>query len=418
MKMNINPLFKMSLTLLMAGAIVAAPSKLWAQGNGGTTSSDQSGPGPGPFASDGPGCNFFPPSAAVGAGVDPSYFGPSPSESNPSLVGPVQLLRSGPVSFEDGTITLPLYRGKLRRGNKTVWFILTDTSDADAASSLGLNFSQKLQFAAVGARTGNLDESGQIVFDSGSVDFRPVRRLAAGPPDAPFPPSVFEPGSVGDSNYSPLVQIVNGGGIIYNAPMIAFDVEAEQINFPEGKPDYRLVHDQVVKIDPDAGTVTLNLINGFSFGRPVLYISMNANDPLPAAVEGNTFAPLLRNILVGQDDSFSSAIERIFVAQNGPFEGGCANPQRQGLFALMLDRHRPNNTFGGIPTIALDYSPLWDFNIFEWTQDAIAMGYRSQLREEFQILDFVERGFLTGPGGAPFGSVGFINNCPIVQRLL
>jgi len=31
------------------------------------------------------------------------------------------------------------------QGNKTVWYILTDTSDATAASALGLNFSQKLQ---------------------------------------------------------------------------------------------------------------------------------------------------------------------------------------------------------------------------------------------------------------------------------
>jgi hypothetical protein len=34
--------------------------------------------------------------------------------------------------------------------------------------------------------------------------------------------------------------------------------------------------------------------------------------------------------------------------------------------------------FGGIPTIALDYSPMWDANIFEWTQDAIDRGYLSQ----------------------------------------
>ena len=117
----------------------------------------QSGPGPGPFESRGAGCNLVPPSAAIGTGVDPSYFGPPPSEANQSFVGPVQLLRSGPVNFEDGTITLPLYKGYLKRGGKPVWFILTDTDDPQAALSLGLNFSQKLSFSAVGARTGNLD---------------------------------------------------------------------------------------------------------------------------------------------------------------------------------------------------------------------------------------------------------------------
>jgi hypothetical protein len=52
---------------------------------------------------------------------------------------------------------------------------------------------------------------------------------------------------------------------------------------------------------------------------------------------------------------------------NGPSEGACANPQRQGIAALM-DGHRPNNTFGGTPFIASDYSPVWDANIYEWTQ--------------------------------------------------
>ncbi len=108
-------------------------------------------------------------------------------------------------------------------------------------------------------------------------------------------------------------------------------------------------------------------------------------------------------------------MERLFAALNGP--GDCANPQRKGLFAAVTDGHRPNNTIGGIPTIANDYSPLWDVNVYEWTPDAIAQGYRSQLREEFQILTLVQDGFLTGPGGSPFGSSGIIVNCPPVQRL-
>jgi hypothetical protein len=72
---------------------------------------------------------------------------------------------------------------------------------------------------------------------------------------------------------------------------------------------------------------------------------------------------------------------------------------------------------GGIPTIALDYSPYWDAQLFEWTQDAIDQGFRGQLREEFQILTFVQDGLITGPGGKTFGSSGFSINCPIVQRL-
>ena len=105
-----------------------------------------------------------------------------------------------------------------------------------------------------------------------------------------------------------------------------------------------------------------------------------------------------------------------FVFTNGPT--GSNNPQRQGLNSAIADGRSPLNILGGIPTIATDYSPLWDMNLGEWTQAAIDNGYRSRLIEEFQILGFVEQGWVTGPGGEPYGSVGIIVNCPIVFRFL
>jgi hypothetical protein len=162
-------------------------------------------------------------------------------------------------------------------------------------------------------------------------------------------------------------------------------------------------------------TVTINLINGFSFGKPVWYLSMDTSIPLGAAIEHNTFAPLMAALHLGGDDTFSSPIERIFISTNGA--QGCANPQRQGLSADLADGFRPNNVVGGIPTNALDYSPAWDAQLFEWTQDAINNGFRGQVREEFQILTFVQDGLITGPAGGAFGSSGFSINCTIVQRL-
>jgi hypothetical protein len=380
-----------------------------------TFNSDQ-GPGPGAIGP-GPGCNVFPAPASVGASVSLSYFGPPPSSVNQSLVGPVQLLNSGQVDAAHGTITIPLYKGQLAGTNKTIWYILTDVDDSDVAAELGLNFSTKLKFASAAARTGNLDANGNIVFDKGTVNFRPDRKIVPGPAGAEFPPKSFTPGAVGDADYSPYVRIANAADVIYNAPMVAFDVDASQINFPNGNVDYSKVHDQVVAIDPVNMTVTLNLINGFSFGRPVWYISMDASIPLAAAIEHNTYAPLMGKLLLGHDDSFASPVERIFIATNGAEAGACANPQRQGLSADLADGHRPNNVLGGIPTIALDYSPAWDAQLFSWTDQAINAGYRGQVREEFQILTFVQDGLITGPAGAPFGSSGFSINCPIVQRL-
>ncbi|MCI0526781.1 MAG: hypothetical protein L0Y56_04915, partial [Nitrospira sp.] len=238
------------------------------------------------------------------------------------------------------------------------------------------------------------------------------------PGDSPhaFPPKVAEPGSIGDANYTPLVRITNAGGFIYNAPVVAFGVEANQLSFPNGKLDYKLVHDKVVKIDPKEMTVTIALTPSFSFARPVLYLSTDANDAGVAALEAATLAPSLKDITVGRDDSAFSAVERIFVFANGPT--GKDNPQRQGLNSAILDGRSPLNILGGIPTIATDYSPLWDVNLGVWTEEAIQKGYRSRLIEEFQILGFVERGWITGPGGAKYGSTGLIVNCPIVFRFL
>jgi hypothetical protein len=374
------------------------------------------GPGPGPIGP-GPGCNLFPAPPSVGATVPLSYFGPSPSTTNPSLVGPVQLLNTGKLDTANGTITIPLYKGTLKGTKKNVWYILSDVDDPGVAAELGLNFSAKLSFASNAARTGNLDANGNIVFDVGTVNFAPKRNIVPGPTGAEFPPKSATPGSIGDANYSPLVRIVNAGNVIYNAPMVAFDVDASQINFPNGNVDYSKVHDQVVAIDPVNMTVTLNLINGFSFGRPVWYMSMDTSSTLGAAIEHNTYAPLMNKLVLGHDDSFASPIERIFISTNGPENEDCNNPLRQGLSADLADGHRPNNVLGGIPTIALDYSPTWDAQLFEWTPDAISRGFRGQIREEFQLLTFVQDGLITGPGGKPFGSSGFSINCSIVQRL-
>jgi hypothetical protein len=377
--------------------------------------SDQ-GPGPGPLGP-GPGCNLFPQPPSVGAVVPLSYFGPPPSDVDRAFVGPVQLLLSGRVDVAHGTVTLPLYLGHLAKTNQNVWYVLTDVNDSNVANLLGLNFSTKIGSSGRAVRTGNLDANGDIVFNAGTVDFSPVRSVVPGPPGFEFPPVSAQPGSIGDANYGPLVKLVNAGGVFYNAPMVAFNVNASDINFPNGNVDYSKVHDQVVAIDPINMTVTINLINGFSFGKPVWYMSMDASIPLAAAIEHNTYAPLMQKLVLGKDDAFGSAVERIFIATNGAEAGSCNNPQRQGLSADLADSYRPNNVLGGIPTNALDYSPSWDAQLFEWTPDAISQGFRGQVREEFQILNFVVDGVLTGPGGKKFGSAGFTINCPIVQRL-
>jgi hypothetical protein len=299
---------------------------------------------------------------------------------------------------------------------QTVWYVITDTTDKGNAEALGLNWSPKLTYSDLGARVANIGPNNTLIFQNGTVDFSPKHQVVAGKESA-FPPSKADPGSKGDKDYSPLVLIRNAGAHIYNAPIIAFDVDESKLAaFCNGTPDYSVVHDKVVHICPDKGTVTLSLTQGFSFARPVLYLSLDASVPLAAALEKATYAPKLAAVTIGNDDSAFSAVERIFVTANGPT--GVGNPQRQGLNSAVMGEGSPLNVFGGIPTIATDYSPLWDANLGEWTQKAIDNGYRSRVIEEFQILGLVRDGWITAPGGGAYGSAGIIINCPIVFRFL
>jgi hypothetical protein len=368
--------------------------------------------------------------ASTGTRVDISQFPPPDSLTDPELAGPVQLLRSGKfdIPIESltgvnvgsgtprGTVTLPLFKGAVKTpsGLKPAWYIILDAGNQAEAERLGVNFSKKLPNAGDAARPATRRADGTFLFESGVVDFSPDRAVVSGPANRAFPPKTAQPGSVGDADYSPLVRV---DGIVYDAPIVAAAVEDADISFPNGNPNYALVHDQVVAIDPARRTVTMSLINGFSFGKPVFYISTDSSDPTVSAIEGNTFAPRMRRLEVGIDDIARSAVERIFIATNGASEGGCANPQRQGLSAALLDGHRPNNTFGGIPTIASDYSPVWDANLYEWTEEAIEKGYRGLLTEEFRILKLARDGYITGPNGAPFGSAGPVIVCGVAARL-
>lgn len=362
---------------------------------------------------------------SIGAGVPLTYFGPAPSMVQRELIGPHQLLKAGQVDLNASTITLPLYQGHVKVSNesgsggsiKKVWYILTDTDDKGNADALGLNWSPKLTYTGQAVRNATIERNTTLLFNGGMVDFKPDHMLTPGSAPNPFPPKEFQPGSVGDKDYTPLVRIENAGNHIYNAPIVASDVAATQLNaFCNGNPDYSLVHDKVVKICPEQGIVTIKLTSGFSFARPVLYLSLDASNPIAATMESATFSVKLGAIATGHDDSAFSAVERLFAFINGPT--GKDNPQRQGFNSALTDGLSPLNILGGIPTIATDYSPLWDLNIGQWTQKAIDSDYRSRLIEEFQILGFVEKGWITGPGGAPYGSAGIIVNCPIVYRFL
>jgi hypothetical protein len=350
-----------------------------------------------------------------------AYFSLTRANTQRELAGPLQLL-SGRLDARAGTITLPLYRGRVRNGNRTVYYILTDTTDENAARALGINHGPKLAFTAFSdraVRTAQLQRDGTLLFDSGTVDFSPERRVTPGPTSRPFPPTAAQPGAIGDTSYSPLVRVVNAGNHIYNAPIIAAsDDPAQLVTGLTGAPNYRFVHDNAAALtihrtNPLGSTVTMRLTPGFSFGRPVLYLSTDASADVPAALEGAVYAQGLEDIPTGDDASGFSSVESLFLILNGAT--GCS-PQRQGLFSALTEGRPPLNVLGAIPTLAEGYSPLWDVHMAEWTQSAIDRGFRSRLTDELHVRSMAEGGFLTAPGGSALSSTGFVVNCPIVSR--
>ncbi|EXJ68390.1 uncharacterized protein A1O5_08182 [Cladophialophora psammophila CBS 110553] len=372
--------------------------------------------------------------------IQAGYQGPFASYEQHELVGPVDLLRNGHVNYGvNPNFTLPLYRG-LSAANTTYWWIVTDTSDEGNAKQLGVNFAPKLRFAAQGQTSSGLKGAEQLEIVNntvggreGMVDFSPVRSIVPGDL-SPFPPKSVQPGSVGDRKYTPLIQLTNAGYEVWNAPIIAGEVDEEYLNqFCDGIPSNLLaefrskVHDQVLSICPRDQVVTLATIRGFSFSKSVLYLIADGSDPLPATLDGGTYAPRLAAVRTGDDDALFSGIERFFVNTNGytnrDLPPGAPNnethhPWRQGLNSAILGDGNPLNILGAIPTVAYDYSPLWDFNLFTWTNYSIENGIRTRLTGEFEVLGMAAAGYVTNPDGTPLSDAGIVNNCPIVHRFL
>lgn len=344
------------------------------------------------------------------------------------------------VDLSRDIVTMRLHKGNFR--GTPVWYIITDASDFGLAHDLNVNFAPKLANMAIGcavcvqkvtittSATAKFGEG--IVHFQGIPNFSPRRILVAGPMG--FPPAKAQPGGTGGPLYSPFIRFRDAAAV-YNAPIIA-----------TGRGPFDVVHhsntsDRVLAIDTKKMTVKLLAIRGFDAGQPILYLSTEASDPAAATIERATFVPALNGSpFLGGDDFLGAARERIFVMANG--QTGPNNPQAQGLAHNILDggglrdaslgRHNLLNILhnggdslnvqGDFPTLsdprhANAYSPLWDAQVGMWTQYAIAHHLNTRQRDENQILTLAVRGLITGPMGMPYGSVGFVINCPVLAFL-
>lgn len=295
------------------------------------------------------------------------------------------------IQNANGTVTLPLHRGTSH--GQTVYYVMTDSSDGNFSRQFGLNTSQKLANAAGTGAVQQVTVVNGVVDFPATVDFSPIRQLTPGP--GGFPPASAQPGAVGESGYSPLLQLPEG--TIVNAPQIANG---------SGKAD------KVVSIDLINNTVTYRETDGFQGGDPVKYVSFDSSNPVAAAIEDVTFATALNLLPTLNDDSTASSRATLIAFVNG--QTGANNSQRQGLGSAILDGLDPLNLLRWNPSQGR-YSPMWDVNLARWADRIVAARQNLRQSDVGTAQGLAQDGEITAPDGNPLTASGFIVNCPIVS---
>lgn len=298
------------------------------------------------------------------------------------------------------TATLPLYRGTAQ--GRSVWYIITDLSDAADARARGVVHAPLL--ARAGHVQNTREQNGVIEF-AAAPDFSPRRQVQPGPDG--FPPLTALPGATAASSYSPFIRARPDGPVL-NAPIVAigdgpFDISRHDTTL-----------DRVLAIDTARRQVTLQLSIGFAEGRRVLYFSSEASDPGVAALERATFVPELG---LGDGDIGLLA----FINGSGQ---GLVHLLRHGRIdaeaslgnAAMLGA--PGNVLTAFPTgrTASGYSPLWSVTLLRWSDAAVATGQNARQSDQAAIYRLYGKG-LSGPDGRPVEPTGITVNCPVVAFL-
>jgi len=355
--------------------------------------------------------------------------GPAPD----LLPGDHFVLRSAiQVDLATHSARLPLHRGTFQ--GTTYWYVLTDVSNAQLATELGLNFSPKLANAGrdcpscvqVLPVSSDITDGPDITF-AGVPDFAPNRLLIPGPTG--FPPLATTPGAVAGPGYSPCIQ-VQGTSIVYNAPIVArgdgpFDVTT-----------HTNTHDRVLAIDTVNRTVDLLIVCAFAAGKEIVYLSFDATAADTAVIERATFTPGL-GLLSFPNGAFrpDGARAALFAFTNG--QTGPTSPPAQGLNHVIIDGHNAEEatlantgllnalrhggdarnvieSFPTMPQIKFEYSPMWDVHLTVWSRRKVQMGQNVAQTDSFVIRTLAEQFAVASPGGLKLASSGIVVNCPVV----
>ncbi len=298
------------------------------------------------------------------------------------------------------TATLPLHRGTAQ--GRSVWYVITDSSDAADAKARGVVHAPLL------ARAGHvqrLHEQNGVIDFAAAPDFSLRRQVQPGPDG--FPPATALPGAAAPAGYSPFIRLAADGPVL-NAPIIAvgdgpFDIARHDTTL-----------DRVVAIDIAQRRVTLQLSIGFAEGRRVLYFSSEASDRAVAALERATYVPEL-----GKGDGDIGLLAFI----NGSDQGMQTLLLKGRIAAEALPENAaslgsPGNVLTAFPTgkTASGYSPLWSVTLLRWTEAAVTAGQNRPQTDQAAIYRLYGKS-LNGPDGKAVEPSGITVNCPVVAFL-
>lgn len=323
-----------------------------------------------------------------------------PADNGRAGSGHFRFITSACENAASTVATFPLHRGTSH--GKTVWYVVTDDSNKADAQSRGVNFAPKLANAVGSPAVQVVGVNNGVVDFPATVDFGHKRQVTPGP--TVFPPAVANPPAVGEPTYSPLIKLPDG--TVINAPQVANE---------SGRAD------KVVKLDRHRMTVQYGETEGFYEDKFVHYASFDSGSSVAAAIEDTTFAPALNGLPRPDHEGLTtSAREKLVALINGPT--GVDNSSRQGVNATILDGMVPHNILHETPVLpghpsvgSLEYAPMWDVHLAEWTQAAIDAGDRVQLHSTDAVDARVSDNLITGPGGGSFQSAGFVVNCPLIS---
>lgn len=269
----------------------------------------------------------------------------------------------------EGHVTLPIFRGT--SGGQTVYYIITEASDATLASQLGVNFAPALANArnTTAVQTVNTTTTSSITFPA-TVNF------------GPFP-------AEGAAGYSPLVQLSNG--IILNASHVSNNTGN---------------HDRVLGINTSALTVTIDESDGFQGNQPVRYIVTEATERAVAIAENTTFAPRLANIP-------SNADANLALMRNG--QTGLTNIQRQGEGSEDPSRDADTLNILEVRPGQSGYSPIWEVEPHRWTAARVNAGTNTRQRDYGTVEALEASGAIQDEPVFP-GAGDVYVNCPVIAR--